>query len=118
MEDLGKLGLSPYETKIYLALLKHGRMPAREIAEKSEVPPTAVYPNLKKLVLKNLIQEFSGATAFFEAIEPNIAIPALIRERKKSLEKTEEILIEKIMILSKDKQAVKAPDVLSVSIGK
>src|SRR3989338_6648044 len=103
MEDLRKLGLSPYEMKIYVALLKHGRMPAREIAEKSTVPPTAVYPNLKKLVGKNLVQKFSGENAFFEAVEPNIAIPAFIQQRKKSLEEMENKLVQEAMSLSQNK---------------
>ncbi len=118
MEELKKLGLSPYETKIYLALLKHGRMPVREIAEKSTVPPTAVYPNLKKLVQKNLIQEFSGAVAFFEAVDPNIAIPSFIHQRKKSLEELETRLVEQAMSISQDKQVLKAPEVLNVSVGR
>lgn len=118
MEEFRKLGLSPYETKIYLALLKHGRMPAREIAEKSAVPPTAVYPNLKKLVQKNLIQEFSGAVALFEAVEPNVAIPAFVQQRKKSLEEMERKLVEQAISLSKEKPMVKAPEVLSVSVGR
>ena len=118
MEELKKLGLSPYETKIYIALLKHGRMPAREVAEKSSVPPTAVYPNLKKLVQKNLIQQFSGEVAFFETIEPNIAIPAFIQQRKRSLEELESKLVQQAMNLSQDKQILKAPEVLHVSMGK
>ena len=118
MEELKRLGLSPYETKIYLALLKHGRMPAREVAEKSSVPPTAVYPNLKKLVQKNLIQQFSGEVAFFETIEPNIAIPAFIQQRKKSLEEMEHSLVQQALSLTQDKQISKAPEVLHVSMGK
>ena len=120
MEELRRLGLSPYETKIYVTLLKHGRMPAREIAEKSSVPPTAVYPNLKKLVQKSLIQEFSGAVAFFEVVEPNIAIPAFLREKKKSLEEMEGKLVQQAMNLSQDKDtmALKAPEVLNVSMGR
>lgn len=118
MEDLKKLGLSPYETKIYVALLRHGRMPAREIAEKSAVPPTAVYPNLKKLVQKNLIQQFSGEIAFFETIEPNIAIPSFIQQRKNSLEEMEKKLVQQALHLTQDKQVMKAPEVLSVSVGR
>ena len=118
MEDLGKLGLSPYETKIYLALLKHGRMPAREIAEKSTVPPTAVYPNLKKLVLKHLIQEFSGEVTIFGAVEPNIAIPAFLREKRKALEEMEGKLVAQAMNLVQDKEVLKAPEVLNISVGR
>src|SRR3989344_6172711 len=118
MEELRKLGLSPYEMKIYVALLKHGRLPAREIAEKSTVPPTAVYPNLKKLLQKNLVQDFSGEVALFEPIEPNIAIPSFIQQRKKLLEEMEKKLVEQAMSLSQDKQILKAPEVLNVSVGR
>ena len=57
-EELRKIGLTPYETKIYQVLLSYGRLGAKEIAERSKVPPTAVYPNLKSLISKNLIQKF------------------------------------------------------------
>ena len=93
-------------------------MPAREIAVSSEVPPTAVYPNLKKLVAKGLVQEFSGEIAFFETVEPQIAIPAFIQQRKKSLEELQTTLIEQVTHLSKEKQVTKAPEVLNVSVGR
>lgn len=118
LDQLSKLGLSPYETKIYTALLEYGRMSARDISEKSMVPPTAVYPNLKRLVERNLVQELRGEVAFFEPLDPVIAIPAYIQKQKKSLDKVGNNLTEQAQKLFHHKQIVKVPEVLNVSLGK
>ncbi|MEK6900151.1 MAG: helix-turn-helix domain-containing protein [Nanoarchaeota archaeon] len=118
MVSFEELGLSPYENKIYTALLEYGRLSAKQIAERSKVPVTAVYPNLKKLMQKNLIQEFSGETAFFEPIDPKVSIPALIQAQKYSLEKLEIGLTSQAMDIYHHKQIAKAQEVLNVSLGK
>ena len=48
-EILRKLGLSPYESKCYMALVSHGNLGGKEIAKLSSVPPTSVYKNLESL---------------------------------------------------------------------
>ena len=104
MEDLKRLGLSPYEIKIYTSLLQYGRMSAREIADKSGVPPTAVYPNLKRLVSRNFVQELSGELSYFEPVDPAVVIPAFIQNKKKSLDELEIALVEQTKILFYQKQ--------------
>ena len=109
MEDLKRLGLSPYEIKIYTSLLQYGRMSAREIADKSGVPPTAVYPNLKRLVSRNFVQELSGELSYFEPVDPAVVIPAFIQNKKKSLDELEIALVEQTKVLFHQKQQVKWP---------
>ncbi len=118
MEDLKRLGLSSYEAKIYTSLLQYGRMSAREIAEKSSVPPTAVYPNLKRLVLRNFVQELSGELSYFEPVDPAVVIPAFIQNKKKLMDELEIALVEQTKVLFHQKQQVKMPEVLNVSLGK
>jgi len=71
--NLRELGLTDYETRAYLAILENGKLNAREIAANSKIPPTSVYPNVKNLVKKGLVQEVKGEISFYEAIPPSKA---------------------------------------------
>ncbi|MBD3253411.1 hypothetical protein GF386_06770 [Candidatus Pacearchaeota archaeon] len=90
MEILKDLGLTKYESLIYATILKYNRINAKLISEYSGVPITAVYPNLKTLIKKRLIQELKGDVSLFEALPPDIAIDSLIREKQKNFQELKE----------------------------
>ena len=115
---LQKAGLNSYESKVYLALLEYGRLDAKSISDKSLVPPTAVYPNLKSLLQKGLIQKFDGEVAYFEALNPNTAIQAYVEQQKKELASLQESLIQSSQELFHRKQINPEKEVLNVSLGK
>jgi len=50
------VGLTPIETKIYLALLKLGRSTVSEIAKETKIKRTTIYPFLAELKSKRLIE--------------------------------------------------------------
>src|SRR3989338_5534220 len=116
--QLTAVGLTSYQAKVYLALLEYGRLSARQIAEKSGVPFTAVYPNLNYLLEMNLIQKFNGSTAYFEAWSPTMALPALIKQKKQKLEEMEKTLVDASQQLFHRKQIVPKPEVLALSLGR
>ena len=84
IEKLRKLGLSPYESKCYLALVKQGNLLGKEIAEKSGVPPTSVYRNLETLQKRGLVQIVQKEPFVYQAVEPEIALPAYVKSHKKN----------------------------------
>ena len=92
--ELRLLGLTQYETKIYHTLLARGKLTAQELAEYSKVPPTAVYPNIKSLLSKKLVQQFSGKIRLFEALNPEMALPAFIERKKEHLSALQQALIQ------------------------
>jgi len=57
-ESLEKSGLSPRETKVYLAALELGRARVQEIAKKAGLPRSTTYSVLEALISKNLIFSF------------------------------------------------------------
>src|SRR3989338_806209 len=116
--ELKTLDLTEYEAKIYKGLLQGQRLSAKQLAECSTVPPTAVYPTLQSLGKKNLILEFSGKTKQFEAIDPKISIPSYIENKKKALEKNAEQLLQEIEKLKKEKRINQRKEILSISIGQ
>ncbi|MBI5066538.1 hypothetical protein HZA97_10000 [Candidatus Woesearchaeota archaeon] len=117
MDVLKQLGLNGYESAIYEALLKYGRSDARQLSEHSKVPPTAVYPNLKSLVQKGLIQQFEGEISEYEAIKPSIAVKNFIEKKIDDLKELEEVGIPELDHLRCDHKVLQKTQVVSLSHG-
>ncbi|HLC71876.1 MAG TPA: helix-turn-helix domain-containing protein [Candidatus Nanoarchaeia archaeon] len=116
--ELRSLGLTSYETKIYRCLLEYGKLNARGIAQHSGVPPTAVYPNLKTLVERGLIQQLHGEVSLFQALAPSLALPSFVEREKKKLTALQETIVEQGEKLLQSKQIIKEREVLHLSYGK
>lgn len=67
------LGLSEYEAKIYVALIKAGYANARTLSAVSGVPRTKVYSVLRKLVSINLVVEIPEEPRRFSPVSPEAA---------------------------------------------
>jgi len=93
---LKKLGLNRYESKAYLVLVKYRNLTAKEIAEKSGVPPTAIYPNLKSLASKRLISLINKDPLTYEMIDPDIALESFMEQRRSELNEAKKRLVEQI----------------------
>ena len=117
-EILRKLGLSPYESKCYMALVSHGNLGGKEIAKLSSVPPTSVYKNLESLKEKRLVVILQKDPMVYHAIEPSVALKEFIE--KGNLERCQ--LVEKccqdLENLKKEQPVKSAEKVFSVLIGK
>ena len=81
-----KLGLSPYESKCYLTLVKYGNLSGKEIAKHSSVPPTSVYRNLEALQRKGFVQIIQKEPLMYQIVDPDIAIHSYIKISKTKIE--------------------------------
>lgn len=117
-QELRRLGLTQYETRIYCTLIARGTLSAQEIAEHSKVPPTAVYPNIKSLLDKKLIQQFSGKVRAFEALNPELAIPALIEEKRKGLLALQREVVERAKRARNSQQIAPVKEVIQLAQGR
>lgn len=106
MESLRKLGLTEYETKTYIALVRYGAMKGREVAEKSGVPPTRVFDTLKSLTNKGFTSLISTKPMIFKAVKSEIAISGLIQEKKQELEALEKVSTEFLQSFKLFKQEI------------
>jgi len=70
VEKLKRIGLTEYEAKVYLALLKDHLNTATKLSEKSGVPRTKIYSVLESLEHKGWIRIYSGIPLMFKAIDP------------------------------------------------
>lgn len=86
MTELGELGLSSYEERIYRTLLVTGAVTATQLSDSSGVPKGRVYDVLNGLEARKLIRTRSGDPKQYAAIEPETAIDRLLAERLFELE--------------------------------
>ncbi len=77
-EILQQIGLTDYETKVYLALLSKGQMSAYELAEKAGLYRQVTYDSLKRLMEKGFVSSVvEGKTKLFKAIDPKLILEYL-----------------------------------------
>lgn len=86
LEDLNnnliELGLTDYESKGYLAMLRRHVSTASELSRISGIPRTRVYEILERLTHKGLCIEILDQIKKYKAIAPEIALSRLIENQK------------------------------------
>jgi len=118
MDALKKIGLTEYEIKIYETLIQIGVSSANKISEKSKVPQTAVYPNLKSLVSKRLVQKIDGEVSLFSAISPERGIKEFVLKQNEELSNNEKKAIGYLKNLSKIKNELEKKEPVIFSHGR
>lgn len=68
LNSLEKLGLTLYEARAYLCLLRHGESYGSEISKKSGVPGPKIYETLARLVEKGLAYLIEGNPVRYQAL--------------------------------------------------
>ena len=106
--QLEDIGLSPNESKCYLALLKLGSASANEISRKSGIHRVSVYDALRGLREKGLISQITKANKLLFEVSSPEKINNIIQEKEKELENTKKLIptLLEIFNSSKDKQEV------------
>jgi sugar-specific transcriptional regulator TrmB len=88
LTHLGELGLSEYEGRAYISLLRNSPATAYEISKHSGIPTSKVYEVLKRLSAKGMIALFeSENTKKYIPVEPEIFLERH-RSRTESVVKT------------------------------
>ena len=76
-ERLVELGLTSYEAKAYLALVRRDSSAAADVARLSRIPRQRIYDVLATLVQKGLASQRPGPPAKYAAVAPAFAIERL-----------------------------------------
>jgi sugar-specific transcriptional regulator TrmB len=88
-EDLSRLGLTSYEAKAYLALIRRDASTAGEVAEIGKLPRQRIYDVLARLVHKGLAVARPGSPTRYSASPPALAIERLLSEHRHELRQRE-----------------------------
>jgi len=86
-----ELGLTPYESKAYIALLLHGPLSPQGVNQKSGIPRPRTYDVLNSLVGKGLLMEQPGRPTMYAAVDPRVGMEKMMMEvERKMLRQLEE----------------------------
>jgi sugar-specific transcriptional regulator TrmB len=80
IQQLRKIGLSGYESQVYLALLGETNAPASRIVRKSGVPQSKVYGALESLIQHGFAEQVLGEVKMYRGVPPRQAF-ATYRQR-------------------------------------
>ncbi len=92
MRSLSELGLNEYQSKVYVALLRHGPCTATEICKYAKVPQNRVYSVLDELELKGFVLSIPSKPRNFKAVDPKIATGLVIRSKMNRLSDAKDVL--------------------------
>ncbi len=89
VDELTKLGLTMYEAKAYLALIRRGSSTAAEVARIAGVPRQRIYDVLASLVERGLASTRPGKVVKYVASAPDAAIERLVSDHRQALARLE-----------------------------
>jgi sugar-specific transcriptional regulator TrmB len=93
IEQLAALGLTRYEAAAYVALLGRKEYTPAQVAAHAGVPRQRIYDVLASLSTRGLcVERHVGGQRSFYAVDPAIALPALVAERQRQFEAEQEHL--------------------------
>jgi HTH-type transcriptional regulator, sugar sensing transcriptional regulator len=99
-ERLVELGLTTYEAKAYLALVRRDASSAAEVARLAGIPRQRIYDVLATLVQKGLATQRPGSPTRYSAVSPEFAIERLVLARREELDRIERSSREMIEALT------------------
>lgn len=98
---LKEIGLTSYESEIYVTLLQQGQISAYELAEKTGLYRQATYDALNRLIEKGFVSSIKeGKSQLYKAIDPNLILEYL----NEKTESYKQLLPELIQLDQKSKQ--------------
>ena len=89
IEQLTQLGLTSYEAKAYLALMRRGSSTAAQVSRLAGVPRQRIYDVLASLVEKGLASSKPGRVVKYSATAPELALERLVSDHRQQLEELE-----------------------------
>lgn len=100
VDRLVELGLTSYEAKAYLALMRRDSSAAADVARLSRIPRQRIYDVLATLVQKGLASQRPGPPTKYAAVSPEFAIERLLLHRREELDRLERSSKEMIEALA------------------
>jgi len=90
--SLQRLGLTEYESRIYLVLIKMGPIKASEISFFGQVPRTKTYGAIKELERKGLLHVLPGKPEVYLPASPEQALMPLVTKLSRDVKDSESVV--------------------------
>ena len=92
LSALRHLGLTEYESRIYLVLVKMGPIKAGEASFHGQVPRTKAYGAIRELERKGLLRVIPGKPELYAPSSPSEVLMPLVTKLNKEVKSTEELV--------------------------
>src|SRR5436190_2292936 len=99
-DRLTHLGLTSYEARAYVALVRRDSYTAAQVSRLAELPRQRIYDVLGSLVAKGLATARPGSVVKYAAVAPDVAIERLVDAHRAQLADLEHQAAETIAELS------------------
>ena len=103
IEPLSNIGLSKYESKVYLTLITEGVSTAKNISDITGIPYGKVYEIINSLSYKGFTMILPSKPMKYLAVSPRQVVIAAKEDNYKRFEKIEKKLIKQLEPLAKNK---------------
>jgi sugar-specific transcriptional regulator TrmB len=90
VDRLTRLGLTSYEARAYVALIRRDSYTAAQVARQAELPRQRIYDVLGSLVQKGLATARPGTQLKYAAVAPELAIERLLTAHRRGLAELEQ----------------------------
>jgi len=91
-QGLRSMGLTEYEIRVYLGILRHPGSRIPEIARHSSVPQPKVYGTIKRLIGRGLCESHLGPVNTYSSVPPKAAFAPLLEELKSQHEEARDVV--------------------------
>jgi sugar-specific transcriptional regulator TrmB len=108
VEGLVRLGLTTYEARAYVALIRRDSFTAAQIARTAGLPRQRIYDVLASLVEKGLASARPGTVVKYAALAPDLAVERLVANRRAEMSALERDASDVIGRLAPEFQAGRA----------
>jgi sugar-specific transcriptional regulator TrmB len=108
---LRELGLTAYESAVYLSLVESGVMTASKVSERADVPFSKVYEVLNSLDRKGWIEVERGRPSRYFAKPPTEAFDAARRKLQEQTRRWERVVLKELQPLYEKREFREKPDI-------
>ena len=105
------LGLTGYETKVYVSLLTDGAMTAQELSKKSGVPFSKIYEVVGRLEEKGWVESDGSRPTKLYPKSPATALEAMRMRKENENKEKEAIIIDELMSLYERSGTKEKPEI-------
>ena len=119
LKPLAEIGLSKYESKVYLTLIGEGVSTAKSISDITGIPYGKVYEIINSLSYKGFSMILPSKPMKYKAISPMQAIIAAKKDNKEKFQKIEESMIKYLEpMFTKNKNFTGPKSIFSIVNGR
>lgn len=110
LSALHRLGLTEYESRIYLVLVKKGAIKASELSFFGQIPRAKTYGAINELERKGLVRIIPGRPEVYAAVSPGEILMPVVNKLARELSDTSEI-VESLMLTFETNKYARHDDV-------